>query len=211
MIVLGSFFKTKALFDQAMTHKSLSSESNNERLEFLGDAVLQFCVSGRLYEAYPTAREGELTKAQVRLVSGKHLVASAGKTDLLACLSHHKSVGKPTDSMIENAIEAVIGALYLDRGLAGVYRLIDAVVIGRLPSDINALIVVDSKTKLQECLQSRGLPLPSYRLLKQDAEHRFFEAECVSGDVVGRGVGQSKRDAEQEAAGEVLCQIQANP
>lgn len=200
-----------SLFVAALTHRS-SSGRNNERLEFLGDAVLNLVVAEQLYRRFPKADEGDLSRLRARIVSAEPLAEIAtelGVGDVLQLGSGElKSGGFRRESILADAFEALVGAVYLDAGLEAARGLVERVVGLRVEQLPDAAELKDPKTRLQELLQARGLPLPSYRVLSVAGEPHLqtFSVQC---DVpsLGRnaqGVGLSRRRAEQEAAQRLL-------
>ena len=208
-----SFADTRLLF-QALTHRSVGS-ANNERLEFLGDAVLSFVVAEMLFEAHPEASEGELSRYRASLVSGEALGAIALELGLGAYLrlgeGELKSGGQQRASILADALEALIGAVYLDRGLDAARALATRLLQRRLDELPGASELKDPKTRLQEWLQGRGLPLPVYEVLEISGEphEQLFRVRCDIGElaIAAEAEGSSRRRAEQEAASLVL----ANP
>jgi ribonuclease-3 len=207
-VKLGYTFTDPELLERALTHKS-RSKKNQERLEFLGDAVLGLVAAELLFHSKPEAPEGDLTRYRARLVRGRTLTRIA--TDLE--LGDHirlgpgelKSGGFRRDSILEDAMEAIIGAIYLDSGLAACQE-----VIGRLWSDVinelpDADQLRDPKTKLQEWLQARGHAVPVYEVLSAEGpDHaRVFTVKCtieVEDAPSHIASGDSRRKAEQAAA-----------
>jgi ribonuclease-3 len=212
--ILGHDFADPALLDQALTHRSLGA-CNNERLEFLGDSILNFIAADLLYHLNPDDHEGRLTRLRAHLVRRETLAAIARELDLGAALrlgpGELKSGGRDRDSILADAFEAVIGALYLDGGLGLCREFLTRVFDERIAQASHELGLKDAKTRLQESLQSRGLPLPVYRVIdvKGAAHDQNFTVEClVDGiDQPSRGVGSSRRRAEQEAARLALATI----
>jgi ribonuclease-3 len=208
---LGVGLSDAALLARALTHRSHGSV-NNERLEYLGDAVLSFLVAEMLFRRFPDASEGELSRYRASLVSGEALAATAaglGLGDqLLLGEGEMKSGGHRRATILADALEAVVGAIYLDRGIevarqvAG--RLFEAA-IDTLPS---ASDLKDPKTRLQEWLQGRGLPLPDYTVLEVSGEphDQRFSVRCdvPALDISAIADGSSRRRAEQEAAQRIL-------
>lgn len=205
-------FEDGALFKQALTHRSAAG-FNNERLEFLGDAVLDFVISEFVYEIRPNAPEGDLSKLRSSLVKdtslaslavdlglGEHLILGSGE---------QKTGGHRRESILADALEAVFGAVYLDRGFDAARKIIERVFARRLENLPDADDLRDSKTRLQEWLQARRLDLPNYELLgvTGKAHKQRFEVRCrVSGtSAETRGESTTRRKAEQEAAADMLA------
>jgi len=212
-------FRQPQLCLQALTHRSVSSKSNYERLEFMGDALLGVIIACYLYEHFPNEDEGRLTRLRSTLVRqdslaaiakdlklGEHLVLGSGEM---------KSGGHRRESILADAVEALIGAIYLDSADLNVVR--DVVLNWYAPY----LLILepkdtlkDPKTRLQELLQGKRLPLPEYTLTAAlgEAHNQTFTVECrVDGASVTVGHGQSRRYAEQSAASQLLDLLEAKP
>ncbi len=218
-------FQTTALLEEALTHKSYVNEQktagglHNERLEFLGDAVLSLIVSERLVALLPQSSEGALSKLKARLVSETVLAAVARRLKLGSCLrlgrGEELSKGREKDSLLADALEAVLAAVYLDGGVdAGrqvVLRLFDEEFV-RVATQQHMPGAEDYKTQFQEWCQKRFDGLPHYAVVRESGpDHdKLFEVELrINGEVVGRGVGHSKKEAEQLAAQQALRQAGA--
>jgi len=209
-------FSKPALLTRALTHRSASAD-HNERLEFLGDSVLSLAVSSLLYERLADLAEGDLSRVRANLVKQDTLHAIALALDLPAVLrvgeGEARSGGKTRPSMLADALEAVIGAVYLDAGFEVAARLVHRLFEGVDISPRMQAVARDAKTALQEWLQGRRMKLPSYRVVDTTgAAHRqSFEVECSIGELAlaARGSGASRRAAEQSAAAAVLAQLQA--
>lgn len=206
---LGYEFQNRALLKRALTHCSAGVD-NNERLEYLGDSVLNFVIASALFERFPEATEGELSRLRASLVKGEMLGKIAAQLQIGDFLflgpGEMKSGGFRRSSILADALEAVIAAILLDSNLQEANRFILRLFEPYL-SDTQVLQnnIKDFKTRLQEYLQGKKLPLPCYELLKiegEDHEQVFF-IECrVAGlDKVTTGQGQTRRKAEQIAAG----------
>lgn len=205
-------FTDPGLLEKALTHRSASGR-NYERLEFLGDSVLDLVIADRLLFHHPGASEGDLSRMRARLVRGDSLGAIAGSLGLGAYLylgeGERKSGGKRRTSILADALEAVVGAIYIDGGYEScrevIARLFDPLIIA-LP---DAETLKDPKTRLQEFLQAQGRPLPEYTLVGQSgADHaKEFEVRCAlsDADLAVQAVGQSRRKAEQGAAAKLLA------
>lgn len=211
-------FADPTLLDSALTHRSAGG-SNNERLEFLGDAVLGLVIAEALYRRYPEASEGELSRLRASLVRKQTLAELARDLDLGEYLrlgsGELKSGGYRRDSILADALEAIFGAVYLDSGFAACESLIRALYaerFARLPAE--AVAVKDAKTRLQEHLQGRHLERPDYAVvsISGDAHAQVFDVECrVAGlDRSARGTGSSRRRAEQQAAQRMLDLLDAD-
>ena len=205
--VLGVTMENPALLSLALTHPSVNNQDNNQRLEFLGDAVVQLCVSRRLYFAYPSCREGKLTRLRQSLVC-EHALACMARS---ICLGDYLILDKGSrlnglanlESVLCDAMEAVLGAIYLDRGLDAAARIIDRL----WPGDETAL--EDPKSLLQERVQALGLPFPVYETLSAvgpDNAKTFTVRVLVDGQEYATGQDTSKKRAEQQAACRALKQ-----
>lgn len=203
-----------SLFVAALTHRSASGR-NNERLEFLGDAVLNLLVAEMLYQKFPSASEGDLSRLRASLVSAEPLAGLAqqiGLGDELQLGSGElKSGGFRRQSILADAFEAAIGAVYLDRGLEAARLLVHRFCMPLLDTLPTPDELKDPKTRLQEYLQSRGLALPSYSVEtvvgEPHAQHFSVRCEVPALSLVAPGEGSSRRRAEQDAAQRVLAQI----
>ena len=203
-----------ALFRAALTHRSASG-ANNERLEFLGDAVLNLAVARHLYERFPEANEGDLSRLRARVVSAEPLAevaAELGIGEVLALGSGElKSGGFRRQSILADAFEALCGALFLDAGLEAATRFVLESLAPRIAALPPLEALKDPKTRLQEYLQSRGLALPLYAVERVEGEPhaQTFEVSCAveSLSLRARGRGSSRRRAEQEAAERILEQL----
>jgi ribonuclease-3 len=207
-------FHDQQLFEQALTHRSASGLSN-ERLEFLGDAVLDFVVSEFVYDALPQADEGDLSRLRASLVKdttlaqlaselglGEHLILGSGE---------RKSGGHRRDSILADALEAVFGAVFLDTGYAASRKVVENAFGDRLRDLPDPSELRDPKSRLQEWLQARQMTLPEYDLVKVTGEpHRQqFEVRCkvVGSKSTATGNGASRRSAEQESAQRMLSNL----
>ncbi len=208
---LGVEFSDPGLLTRALTHRSHGA-ANYERLEYLGDAVLSFVVAEILFRRFPDASEGELSRYRASLVSGEALaVIAAGLglgEQLLLGEGEMKSGGQRRATILADALEAVFGAIYLDRGLEtarGVAEQLFSDALAALPS---AAELKDPKTRLQEWLQGRGHALPAYRVLEVTGEphEQRFRVRCDVAELAISAVadGSSRRRAEQEAAQRIL-------
>jgi ribonuclease III len=207
----GHVFATPALCDTAVTHRSAGAD-HNERLEFLGDSILNCAVARLLFDAHPLADEGALSRLRASLVSGDTLAQIAGELGLGEFLrlgpGELKSGGFRRASILADALEALLGAIFLDAGFDAAAAAV-ARIIGPRMSDLPAADALkDPKTRLQEVLQGRGLALPTYTLtaVGGDPHAQAFTVTCevpVLG-VAAVGEGASRRRAEQLAAAKVL-------
>ncbi len=210
--LLGYRFARQALLQTALTHRSFS-KSNNERLEFLGDGVLNFVVAHLLFERFPDADEGQLSRLRAHLVKGATLAILARQFQLGDYLElgpgERKSGGFRRDSILAGALEAVIGAVYLDGGFVVVADLIAAIYREMLSTLTLEQGFKDPKTRLQEFLQGRGMNLPEYRVLSTagEAHDQLFQVECAVADaqILTLGDGGNRRAAEQQAALKALA------
>ena len=211
--VLGHEFNDPALLEQALTHCSAGS-LNNERLEFLGDAALGCVIARELYQRYPQAREGELSRLRATLVRRESLAAVAQTLDVGQYLrlgtGERKSGGHHRDSILSDAVEALFGAIYLDGGFAACKKCILSLFSNVLENLSGVAALKDAKTRLQEHLQSRQLDLPEYRVIEVTgkAHSQHFKVECVVADSEPtQGQGKSRRHAEQDAAELMLSHL----
>ncbi len=208
---LGYRFNDPGLLDAALTHRS-AGKVNYERLEFLGDAILNFAVAVQVYRAYPDADEGALSRYRSSLVSGRSLGDAAAALGLGEQLrlggGELKTGGFRRSSILADALEALFGAVYLDGGLEAAQGVIESLFSARVEALPQASDLKDSKTRLQELLQSRGLRLPAYAVDEVSGEphEHWFVASCevAALGMRERGEGPTRRRAEQDAAGRVL-------
>ena len=211
---LGHRFSQPALLTRALTHRSFGAE-HNERLEFLGDAVLSLAVSALVYERFGGSDEGDLTRVRAHLVredSLQRLARSLGLPDVLRLSDGEmRGGGAQRPSILADALEALIGATFLDGGYEPAFALVRRL-FGELidTTDVDSW-TKDAKTELQEWLQARRLPVPDYRVVatRGQAHAQTFECECAvpALGLAERGEGRSRRIAEQEAAGRILEQL----
>jgi ribonuclease III len=211
---LGYTPRDVALFRAALTHRSAAGP-NNERLEFLGDAVLNLVIARQLYASFPQAAEGDLSRLRARLVSREPLAEVAAALGLGAMLQlgsgELKSGGFRRQSILADALEALCGAIFLDAGLTAVEAVIAQLFGARIAALPAPEALKDPKTRLQEYLQSRSLTLPRYAVLGIEGEDhaQTFRVSCELPDLKLRveGGGSSRRRAEQQAAERMLAQI----
>jgi ribonuclease-3 len=204
---LGYAFVRPALLDQALTHRSHGA-IHNERLEFVGDAVLNCVVAVALYERFPEVPEGDLSRLRAHLVNRETLARLARALDLGALLrfgeGEQKSGGADRASIVADALEAIFGAVFLDGGFDAARDVIRAVLARDLADLDPAALGKDPKTRLQEWLQARRIPVPEYAVVDTAgvAHAQSFTVECrvPSLALVTSGVGPSRRVAEQAAA-----------
>lgn len=210
---LGYTFAEPGLLRLALTHRSVSSDDparkDNERLEFLGDAVLQLVVTDLLYESYPQLAEGQMAKVRAAVVSRETLAEVARKLglgqEIELAPSEDATGGREKDSILADATEAVIGGIYLDGGLEAASEVIGEFWTDRVAERAKQPGVKDYKTRLQE-LAAQGGHRPVYRVEGAGPDHdrRFSAVVSVNGTEYGTGEGRSKKQAEQEAAREAL-------
>lgn len=216
-------FDNIKLLDQSLTHKSYVYEkrkeegSDNERLEFLGDAVLKLIVSNYLIQKYPNKNEGELTRIRAIIVSDNNLANVAEKLSLGEYLqlsdNEKKTGGQKRKSNIANAIEAIFGAAFLDGGINTAKDLIIYLLKDYIEDLVSSEEIIDHKSTLQELVQARKWDLPVYRVVREvgpDHKKKFYiDVEIKAGDMsfTGRGDGNTKKEAEQMAAKDVLDKI----
>ncbi len=211
-------FTDPSLLQEALTHRSKGA-GNNERLEFLGDSVLNLVVSTRLFECYPEAQEGDLSRMRARLVRGLSLAEVASGLGLGKHLnlgeSELKSGGFRRSSILADAFEAVLGAIFLDGGYTACRKVILDLFDPLIESLPGAEALKDPKTRLQEWLQGKSRPLPEYELQREEgAEHaKKFHVSCTLTDdgTIVEATGSSRRKAEQAAAERVLKLLGEKP
>lgn len=215
-IALDHSFTDPSLLRQALTHRSYGVP-HNERLEFIGDAVLGLVIARILYDRFPATPEGKLTRMRAHLVNEDALASVARRVGLPSALrvgEGEAKAGVPDRaSILADAMEAVIGAVFLDAGLDAVTRVV-ADCYGDLLRDADpATLGKDSKTRLQEVLQARRLPVPEYSLVattgKSPTEVFFVECRVATLSIAARGTGGNRRAAEQDAAAAALVAIEA--
>lgn len=209
---LGYDLADRRLLDEAMSHRSWCAEhpghASNERLEFLGDAVLGWITADLAFRRFPMMSEGELTgirKGVVNATALSEVAAELGLGDFVKLGKGESAAGgarKP--SILSDAMEAIIGAIYVDRGPAAAYEFIERMLTVRIDRTAERLHELDFKSTLQELLASRSRPAPVYVLSESGPDHdkRFVALVTVGGETHGRGEGKSKRVAEQAAAAE---------
>lgn len=213
---LGHRFADASLLERALTHKSFGSV-NNERLEFLGDAVLAAAVAGLLYRQYEQSDEGDMTRVRAHLVreDALHRIALSLGLPALMRLSEGeaRSGGAQRPSILADALEAVIGATYLDGGFEAARGLVECLFAPLIESTVAEAWAKDAKTALQEWLQARREPVPKYHIESTSgpAHDQTFTVSCSvpARELVVHGVGRSRRSAEQEAARMALAALMA--
>lgn len=212
---LKNSFKDKKIFDQALTHRSWVNEhkgirESNERLEFLGDAVLEFAVSKELFSKFPDKEEGYLTALRANVVNTVSLAELASKLNLGEILylskGEEESGGRTNQSLLADTVEAIIGAIFIDQGIEASQDFIDEnllIDIGKRAQEP----LKDFKSRLQEYVQSLSLPAPKYQVVEEsgpDHDKKFVVEVLVEGTSWGRGTGKNKSLAEQEAARQAI-------
>lgn len=214
---LGYSFKDRNLLLQSLTHKSSTNErgkgavSDNERLEFLGDAVLAFVISSKLLERFPDSREGELSRIRALLVDEEALASLAQRLRLGEYLilgrGEEMTGGRGKKSLLADAFEALLAALYLDGGIQTAVSVVDRLIVPLMDQTGLKTGRKDCKTELQELAQSLRGTAPEYRLKGSsgpDHDRRFVVEVTIGTQVLGLGEGRSKKEAEQAAAREAL-------
>ncbi|WP_392486439.1 ribonuclease III [Haloimpatiens sp. FM7315] len=215
---IGVAFENKNLLDVALTHSSYTNHKKNvkynERLEFLGDAVLELSISQFLFKKYPSKTEGELTKIRALIVCENSLHSVAQKWQL----GEHINMGKGEEltggrtrvSILSDCVEAIIAAVYLEKGFEEAKNFVIRILDENIIKAVRNEIILDYKTKLQEKLQKNGEVNISYDLIGYDGpphRRKFFMQVFVNDKTFGKGEGYSKKEAEQNAAKEALCMI----
>ncbi len=208
---IGYSFKEKKYLVTALTHSSYANEKRcekNERLEFLGDAVLELITSHYLFNAFPKLPEGALTKKRAGLVCEQSLAVCARKLKLnkglLLGKGEEAGGGRERDSILADCFEAVLGAIYLDGGIDAVKVIVTNVLLEDVSGN---QAFIDYKTKLQEKLQRKGHIVIEYRLIDENGpdHHKTFQIQVVANEkVLGEGKGNNKKTAEQQAAKDAL-------
>ena len=217
---IGYEFSDVALLRRALSHRSWIAESDdevsNERLEFLGDAVLGWAVADLVYSEFEDWDEGVLTDLRKSVVNALALAEVARDIDLGAYLllgnGEDAAGGRNKESILSDALEAVIGAVYIDAGSQQAFDMVRHLIAPRLAAAPSRLDRLDQKSTLQELLASLGLPSPSYTTTSQGPDHdkEFTAMVVIDGDILGTGVGRSKKLAEQQAAGEAIDALHAS-
>lgn len=210
-------FKNKELLTQAFVHRSYLNENkefklqHNERLEFLGDAVLELVVTEYLYKKYPNYSEGKLTSWRAAMVNAKMLSQIARELDfgefLLLSRGEAKETGKAREYILANTFESFIGSLYLDQGYKVCQKLIEKIVLTKLPQVLESRLFEDAKSKLQEVAQEKVGVTPTYAVLKEwgpDHAKHFRIGVYFDQELAGEGEGSSKQEAEESAARQAL-------
>lgn len=216
---IGIIFTNKQILKRALTHNSYSNEQkllynknidNFEKLEFLGDAILEFVITEYLYNKYPNASEGTLTKYRSIIVKGSHLSFVAKKINLGKYLylskGEYKNNGQEKTTILENAMEALIGAIYLDQGMEKVKKFISTYILSDIGLNIN-LQFIDAKTKLQELIQDKYNITPKYKIINEkgpDHNKHYTSVVIVDNKAIGIGSGNNKKNSELMSAQDAL-------
>jgi ribonuclease-3 len=209
---LGVSFRDASLREMALTHRSFAFENNltrtNERLEFLGDSVLGVIVTDMAYRSYPEMPEGSLAKLRAAIVNMIALADVARSLDLGGMVflgkGEEQSGGRDKSSILADALEAVFGAVYLDRGMDVTTELVERLFRPRMEAYVRDEGPRDYKTLLQELASQELRSMPDYRLEDRGPDHQkeFTATVYLDGEAMGRGIGRSKKEAEQQAARE---------
>jgi ribonuclease III len=218
---LGYVFKNPALLEQALTHSSYVNEANgellqhNERLEFLGDAILDSIIAEYLYRKFPEDREGVLTQKRAAIVSTRGLMNIVRELDLAGCLrlgrGEEKTGGRQKASILTDTVEALVAAIYLDAGIRKTRQIVLRLCRDELKRHLEKDELLDPMSRLQELVQMRGQPLPKYRMLTElgPCHARVFRmAVYVEGEPWGTGEGLTKKAAKRAAARDALRRIE---
>ena len=205
--LLSESFRNHRLFEQAITHRSYARE-HNERLEFLGDAVLQLLISEYLYNKFPNKPEGQLTRMRAHLVRKETLFAIASDLNLKEWLrlGRGQRNSQLSNAILANAVEAIIGAFYLYQGLQPTRWFVEQIYTEYFERLSSSDDFSDAKTRLQEYLQARGASLPEYHI--KEATQQGFCMICKVEERQTEGKGRTKRDAEQQAARAMLYRLE---
>lgn len=210
---IGITFDSPELLDQAFVHASYVNEhrelkkQHNERLEFLGDAVLELVVTEFLYKNFPTKGEGILTSWRAALVKGKHLAEIANKLELGMYLylsrGEERSGGRQKNYILANTLEALIGVIYLEKGYQLAHEFIDNHIMSQLTSILEQGLHIDAKSRFQEICQDRLGFTPEYKIVAEfgpDHDKNFTMGAYIDGELIAEGTDSSKQKAEQNAA-----------
>ena len=217
----GIVFQDKALLHRAFVHRSFLNERKDEkesnvRLEFLGDAVLEFLVSNHIYLHFPGQDEGHLTALRSKLVNTTSLAQTARNLNLGESLylsrGEEQGGGRTNTSLLANTVEALLGAIFLDQGVDGAGEFVDKFILTKIPETVRESLK-DPKSMLQEFVQAQGLPAPIYKLVSQigpDHAKEFTVEVLIDKKPYAQGKGSSKKIATQDAAALALQQWKAN-
>lgn len=219
---IGVDFSNKALLEIALTHRSFLNENkevseNNERLEFLGDAVLELIVSDYLFNNFTDRPEGELTSFRSALVKTESLAETAKNLEygkyLRLSKGEEETGGREKDYLLANTFEAVLGAIYIDKGYDACKEFVHKVLLPKLNDIVENRLDIDSKTRIQELAQSTYKVTPIYEVVKEegpDHDKTFTVVVKIDDKVIGQGTGSSKQRAEERAATEGVEYIKRN-
>ncbi len=219
---LGAPIENEALYHQALRHRSLLRGKpdahllSNERLEYLGDAVVGFLVAEHLYANYPERDEGFLTRLRAKLVNGRALAARAREINLASFILVSESLSneqRNSNSILADAFEAVIGALYLDQGMEATRAFVERTVLDHMDLDQLARVKDNFKSILLETVQASSQHQPEYAVISESGpshDKRFVVAVLIDGVEYGRGEDRSKKSAEQRAARQALDRISSS-
>jgi ribonuclease-3 len=215
---IGITFKDQKLLKTAFVHRSYVNEhknekgGHNERLEFLGDAVLELIVTEYLYKKYPQSNEGEMTNWRSALVKGNNLANVAQELDigkyLFLSKGEEKGKGREKPYILANAVEALIGAIYLEQGYQAAHNFIHQYIIKELEQIIEKGLHIDAKSSFQEMAQEQTGVTPHYEVLEEmgpDHEKKFRVAAYIKEEKIAEGLGSSKQKAEESAAENALA------
>lgn len=220
--IIGTSIDNKNIYVEALIHRSFLEENNqfsfsNERLEFLGDSVLNLIIGEYLFDKFPNEEEGFLTKVRAKLVnrSALSLTAEQLKLSELLILSNNvpKSVANSSKSMLSDALEALIGAIYIDKGIDTCKKFIQKNILEPALKSGEHLVDENYKSQLLEYAQANKLDIPVYQILSEEGPHHdktFTTEVLIDGKVLGKGKGKSKKEAEQNAACEALKKIESS-
>lgn len=209
---LGIKFHDPSLLKRALTHRSYLNENrsvdkSNERLEFLGDAVLELIISEYLYLTYPDRAEGDLTSFRSAIVKTESLAEASRELNygkyLRMAKGEEDSGGRDKDYILANTFEAVLGAIYLDQGYNACKNLIEKILISKIDNIVENRLDIDSKTKIQELAQAKYRTTPIYQVVAEhgpDHNKEFVVTVKIGNKVIGKGKGSSKQKAEEAAA-----------
>jgi len=217
---IGLKFKDKELLKRSLTHRSFLNENkdeelkNNERLEFLGDAVLELIISEYLFNTYPERAEGDLTSFRAAVVKTDSLAKISKQLGigefLLMSKGEEMTGGREKDYLLANTFEAIIGALYLDQGYEPVKEFLIKHLVPQISTIVKYRLDIDSKTKLQETTQTKFKTTPVYKVIKEkgpDHDKVFTVAVMIKGKIYGEGEGITKQKAEDAAASQALRKL----
>jgi ribonuclease-3 len=218
---IGISFKDEKLLKKAMTHRSYLNENreeqleSNERLEFLGDAVLELIISSFLYEEYPERTEGELTGIRSAIVRTESLAQESRRLgfgdNLLMSKGEEDSGGKDKDYLLANTYEAILGAIFLDQGLDISRDFVNRTILKQLPHIMENELFIDPKTKAQELIQAKYKVTPTYNVVKEegpDHDKAFTVVLKIGKKDFSNGFGYSKQKAEEDAARKAIEKLE---